>query len=812
MSTYSRTKWHGGTKKSNPLRNHTRPFWPEAASTATYLINRLPTKALDSKTPIQVLSEFTKIPPPLTLPPRVFGCTVYAHIPKHDRGKLGPCAEKCVFVGYGVDQKGYRCYSPKRKHMYTTLNCDFLETEYFYTPQHSGQGEKIYDTLGWLTKIFSQEVSHNNRDEAPAPTPSPQIDPTVSATNQDCPHPDTEVSHVEINETQNTETNNNESTADQNLQEESTQEQEEPTQEQEEHNMEEETTGKYVLPPRANRGVPPKRYSPEKETRPSRYPMANIANGNLSKEAKAFTASLYKEQLPTSIEHALNSKNWKNAMETEMQALKRNDTWEKCVLPSGKRPVGCRWVFTIKYKADGTIERYKARLVAKGYTQTYGIDYSETFSPVAKIETIRVLFSIAANEGWPLHQFDVTNAFLHGELKEEVYMEAPPGFAKDFKANEVCRLKRTLYGLKQSPRAWFGRFTFAMKGYGFRQSNSDHTLFLKRTGKFVTCLIIYVDDMIITGNDEEEIKKLKKSLFTEFEMKDLGRLKYFLGIEVLRSQQGIFICQKKYIIDLLAEIGMIDCKPVDTPIMTNQKLCIEEGKNLADKEQYQRLVGKLIYLSHTRPDIAYAVGVVSQFMHQPQTDHMDAVLRIIKYLKGTVGHGILFRPNRHLKIQAYTDADWAGNKDDRRSTSGYFTLVGGNLVTWKSKKQKVVALSSAEAEFRGIARGLAEVLWIHKLLSEIGFLQTEPSKIMCDNQAAIQISENPVQHDRTKHVEVDRHFIKEKLEAKIVELPFIPSKDQLADILTKAVNGRLFNSCLNKLSFGDPTTQLEGEC
>ena len=222
-------------------------------------------------------------------------------------------------------------------------------------------------------------------------------------------------------------------------------------------------------------------------------------------------------------------------MKKEIDALIRNNTWEKCALPEGKRPVGCRWVFTIKRRPDGSIERYKARLVAKGYTQTYGVDYSETFSPVAKMDTVRVLLSIAANKDWPLHQFDVTNAFLHGELKkeEEVYMEAPPGFAADFKTGERCRLRKTLYGLKQSPRVWFGKFAGAMIRYGYTQSNSDHTLFFKKQGDKITCLIIYVDDMIITGDDEEEIEKLRKNLFQEFEMKDLGDLKYFLGIEVL---------------------------------------------------------------------------------------------------------------------------------------------------------------------------------------------------------------------------------------------------------------------------------------
>lgn len=318
--------------------------------------------------------------------------------------------------------------------------------------------------------------------------------------------------------------------------------------------------------------------------------------------------------------------------------------------------------------------------------------------------------------------------------------------------------------------------------------------------------------MIITGNDEEEIKKLKTELFNEFEMKDLGRLKYFLGIEVLRSQHGIFICQKKYILDLLAETGMMDCKPAETPMIANQRLYMEPEAELAEKERYQRMVGKLIYLSHTRPDIAYAVGVVSRFMHQPQKAHMDAVERIIEYLKGTPGHGVLFKPNGHLNIQIYTDADWAGDKGDRRSTSGYFSLVGDNLVTWKSKKQKVVSLSSAEAEFRGIAKGIAEVLWIKKLLTEVGFPPKETTRVMCDNKAAIQISENPVQHDRTKHVEIDRHFIKEKLEAGIIELPFVKSQEQVADILTKPVDEKILLYCLSKLNFGDPTIQLEGEC
>ena len=312
--------------------------------------------------------------------------------------------------------------------------------------------------------------------------------------------------------------------------------------------------------------------------------------------------------------------------------------------------------------------------------------------------------------------------------------------------------------------------------------------------------------MVITGNNAKEIDRLRGKLFQEFEMKDLGRLKYFLGIEVLRSKKGIFISQRKYVLDLLAETRMLHCKTVETPMMMNHGLqMIEEGK-LANRMQYQRMVGNLIYLAHTRPDIAYVVEVVSQFMHRPQVQHMDAVYRILKYLKGCPGKGILYQKNGHLNLVAYTDVDWAGDRDDRKSTSGYFTLLGGNLVTWRSKKQKVVAMSSAKAEFRGVAKGIAEVLWLRKLLTELGFTPMRSCELYCDNQAAINISENPVQHDRTKHVEIDRHFIKEKLENKVVRLPFIRSKDQLADILTKAVSSEVFNSTLCKLGIGDPTT------
>ncbi|CAL2259674.1 unnamed protein product [Prunus armeniaca] len=394
----------------------------------------------------------------------------------------------------------------------------------------------------------------------------------------------------------------------------------------------------------------------------------------------------------------------------EMEALNKNATWELIPLPKGKKAVRCRWVFTLKHKADGSIDRYKARLVAKGYTQTYGVDYTETFAPVAKLNTVRVLLSLAANHDWPLLQFDVKNAFLHGDLKEEIYMDPPPGIPVTSKVGMVCKLRKSLYGLKQSPRAWFGRFAACMRK---------------------------------SGVGKAEIQSLQKYLASEFEMKSLGNLKYFLGIEVARSKH---------------ETRMLDCKPIDTPSEHNHKLGLYPDHVPTDKERYQRLVGKLIYLAHTRPDIACG------------------------------------------RIH---NSDWAGLATDRRSTSGYFTFVDGNLVTWRSKKQKVVSRSSAEAEYRGMAHGVCELLWLRRLLRDLGFGPKKPMDLYCDNKAAIAIAHNPVQHDRTKHVEVDRNFIKEKLDAEIVSFPFINSEYELADVLSKAISTSIFHNSLDKLGMRD---------
>ncbi|KAL4388179.1 hypothetical protein GQ457_09G023630 [Hibiscus cannabinus] len=503
-----------------------------------------------------------------------------------------------------------------------------------------------------------------------------------------------------------------------------------------------------------------------------------VAYGNLTSPFKAFTTTVDSVQIPKNVQEAFKDPAWKKAVEEELLALqkKKNSTWSLTELPKGKRTVGCKWVFAVKFHSDGSIERFKARLVAKGFTQSYGVDYQETFAPVAKLNTIRVLLSLAVNKDWELHQLDIKNAFLNGTLEEEVYMEVPPSLEGPSTLQKVCKLNKSLYMLKQSPRAWFDRFSKAILKYGFTQSQADHTLFRK-----------------VTPNG------MKAYLGREFETKDLGSLRYFLGMEVARSNEGNVINQRKYVLDLLKETGMLGCKPIDTPMDPNLEFGRNESNIPVSEETYQRLVGKLIYLSLTRPDLAYSVGIVSQFMSDPKEEHLEAVYRILKYLKFTPGFGLMFRKTSDRSVKVYTDSRWTGNLTDRKSTSGYCSFVWGNLVTWRSKNQVVVAWSSAESEYRAMALGICEGMWLKRLLAELYCESGQGFDMLSDSQSIISIAKYPVQHDRTKHVEIDRHFIYENVNSGAAKLHYVPTKHQLADALTKALPRTVFKEFTFKL-------------
>lgn len=531
------------------------------------------------------------------------------------------------------------------------------------------------------------------------------------------------------------------------------------------------------------------------------YPVSSCVSYNhLPTSSCSFITSLDSISLPKTVHEALSHPGWRNAMIEEMNALDGNDTWNLVNLPIGKKAIGSKWVFTVKFNPNGSVARLKARLVAKGYAQIYGEDYSDTFFPVVQLTSVRLFISMAATHNWPLHQLDIKNAFLHGDLQEEVYMEQPPGFVAQGESGKVCHLRKSLYGLKQSPRAWFGKFSLAVERFGMQKSKFDHSIFYKQSKTGIILLVVYVDDIVITGNDAAGISSLKTFLHSQFQTKDLGLLKYVLGIEVAKSRKGIFLSQRKYVLDLLSETGKLGSKPASTPMIPNLQLT-KEGKLLEDPGRYRRLVGKLNYLTITRPDIAYSVSVVRQYMSNPTDNHWAAV--ILCYLKGAPGRGILYKNHGHTRIECFSDSDWAGSKADRRSTTGYCVFVGGNLVSWKSKKQNVVSRSSAESEYRAMAQSICEIMWINQLLTEVGLKTSMLAKLWCDNQAALHIASNPVFHDRTKHIEIDCHFVREKIQQGLISTGFVRTGEQLGDLFTKALHGGRVDYLCNKLGMSN---------
>ena len=371
---------------------------------------------------------------------------------------------------------------------------------------------------------------------------------------------------------------------------------------------------------------------------------------------------------------------------------------------------------------------------------------------------------------------------------------------------KVCKLSKSLHGLKQAPRQWFAKLSSALLQFGFKQSKADYSLFVKNhEGKFLVVLI-YVDDMIITGNSPQTLNDLKKYLHTQFHMKDLGDWKYFLGLEIKKSSQGLFVCQQKYTLDLLQETGMANCKPLKLPIAQRLKLLADSGTQLSYPNPYRRLVGKLIYLSITRPDITYAVHILSQFMTKPTTEHMEAANHLLCYLKSCPGQGILLTADSTSQVTGYCDSDWASCPMGRRSTTGYAVMLGNSLISWRAKKQDIVSRSSAKAEYRAMAMTCCDITWLVSLLQDLGFDKTQllPFKLFCDNMAALHNAKNPVFHERTKHIEVDCHYVRDKLLAGIIKTAYIPTKVQPADVFTKAVSVDQFHQLLCKLGVMDP--------
>jgi hypothetical protein len=403
---------------------------------------------------------------------------------------------------------------------------------------------------------------------------------------------------------------------------------------------------------------------------------------------------------PSSFEEAKKSSKWRLAMDAEMQAIERNETWQLTELPVGAKKIGVKWIYKTKFNELGEVDKYKARLVAKGYSQQQGVDYTEVYAPVARMDTVRMIIALAAQRGWKIFQLDVKSAFLHGELSEDVYVEQPMGYVQKGNEYKVYILQKALYGLKQAPRAWFSIIEAHFVSEGFQRCHSEQTLFVKTSNKGTILIVsIYVDNLIYTGDDDVMMSKFKESMLREFDMSDLGGMRFFLGIEVLQTANGIYICQRKYALDVLKRFGMEDSNVVCSPIVPGSKLHNDEGGVKVNETYFKQIVGSLMYLTTTRPDIMFIVSLISRYMSKPTELHLQAAKRTLRYLKGTVSYEILYKKGEVEELLAFTDSDYVGDVEDRKITSGYVFLMNSGAVSWSSRKQPLVTLSTTEAEF-----------------------------------------------------------------------------------------------------------------
>nr|XP_020172826.1 uncharacterized mitochondrial protein AtMg00810-like [Aegilops tauschii subsp. strangulata] len=403
-------------------------------------------------------------------------------------------------------------------------------------------------------------------------------------------------------------------------------------------------------------------------------------------------------------------------MQEEFNALQRNRTWTLVSRSSRANVISGKGLFRHKSCSDGTLERYKARWVVCGSRQRAGIDFTKTFAPVVKPGTIHTVLQPAVSRGWPVHQMDVSNAFLHGHLEEQVYCEQPTGFVDASLPGHVCLLSWSLYRLKQAPCAWYQCIAGFLRTLGFSVIHSDASLFVYHRGDTTAYLLLYVDDIILTASSAALLQQITLRMRDEFAIKDLGALHYFLGIEVVRRRDGFFLHQQKYAHDLLERAGMLNCHPVATPVDTKPKVSALEGLPASDAPFYRSIVGALQYLTLTRPDLQYAVQQVCLHMHAPCDSHWTLVKRILRYIRGTMALGLTLTASTSMEMVAYSDADWAGFPDTRRSTSGYCVYLGPSLVSWPSKRQPTVSCSSAKAEYRAVANAVAECTWLRQLL------------------------------------------------------------------------------------------------
>jgi hypothetical protein len=727
-------------------------LWMEIADTVVYLKNRSPTTAV-ATTPYE---RWHSTKPNLSHL-KIIGSTAYVHIPKEKRIKLDTHSHKGIMIGYGGTNQ-YKVWDLTREDVVVSRDVVFIEGKPIdQTPAVYFEEPKItYDSI----TVLSGLPAETEEPQQQLPTP-PQSE-----------HPDTEDLEPDLvdlgilvqqpttmeNDPQDSATSGLTSGA--------------------------ATGSAQRSSTRLNKGtITSKKFTDEHfNKKPGRVHMAKIARNIDSND----------EDEPATVQEAINhptrGKEWEKAIRDEVNSLIKNHTWDIVPRPQNRQVVSNKFAFKHKKNEMATIVRLKARLVARGFSQIYGIDYLDTYAPVVKLTSVRILLAIAAIFGLEIHQMDVVTAFLAGELEEEIYMEQPEGFEVGSKEDFVCRLRKSIYGLKQAPRVWNQRIRRFLKSIGFEQTYSDPCVYINKMTEII--LAMWVDDLIIFGKDMASINDLKVQLNEEYEMKDLGELKYFLGIQVHRDreQKIIHISQSGYNRTILERYDMQNSKPANTPLSSGTRLTKATTMDtLTDQKEYQSMVGSLMYaMLATRPDLAQCIQQVSQFSQTPTRIHKSATKHALRYISGTIDQGIIYNGNLGMKLEFWSDANWGG-EEGRESVSGFVGTLAGGAVTYSSKKQASVALSSTESEYMALLHALKEQIWLLRFLTEVGYDISNQNIIYCDNQGAIALAHNPEHHARTKHIDIQYHFVRNCVEDGSTKLEYCPTEDMVADGLTKAL-------------------------
>uniref|UniRef100_A0A251VAV7 Putative zinc finger, CCHC-type n=1 Tax=Helianthus annuus TaxID=4232 RepID=A0A251VAV7_HELAN len=722
------------------------PFWGEAVRHSVYLLNRVSTKGFKYKTPYEGL----KGRKPKLGHLKIFGCIAHVRKTETHLGKLSDRSLKMVYLGVEPESKGCRLFCPSQNRICVARvkGRDFDETRTWAWNEAQESQPKSRETWGNAKVIIQPGPSSVN--SMPNIETSPNSPPGESATS--AIHTPTTV-HGE----QGT---SHESSRLQSFSSGSIGSQ-----------------GSSDSPNRSDiDNVPFQGYRSINEIYDETVPI----------ELEPDELLLIGDE-PSSYKEAIVDKEWQEAMKAEIESIKKNKTWELCDLPAGHKAIGLKWVFKLKKDADGKITKHKARIVAKGYVQRKGVDFEEVFAPVARLETIRLILAIAAKEGWPVYHLDVKSAFLNGELQEEVYVSQPDGFVIAGKERMVYKLHKALYGLRQAPRAWNQRLDKALKRVGFLKCPQEQAIYKLQGSKTSLIVGVYVDDLIVTGSDDKQVCDFKQKLNKMFDMVDLGKLSYYLGIKVEQKEGEITICQGGYAKKILQSAGLLDCNPSQWPMDPKLKLTKDETGKPVDATSYRRIIGSLRYLLHTRPDLGYTVGVLSRFMESPKESHLMAMKQVLRYVKGSLDYGLRYRKDGDGELIGFSDSGHGCNAVDGKATTGMAFYYSGNLITCSSQKQKTVALSSCEAEFMAATSAACQALWLKSLLAELIGLTGQSVKLLVDNESAIALMTNPVFHGRSKHIDTKYHFIRECIERGQISVQHVSGNMQKADIMTKAL-------------------------